>query len=73
MKLENAIKKLGKIGEVQKSGLFYYVKKDNKKITVIDNGGTGEITCCHCDYYDESGDKYHTSYYDNLTQMIKHC
>ena len=71
MKFQNAIKRLSKLGELKKSGCFYYVEIGNKRLIFIDNGGKNEDAICfHIDYYNEDG-KYHTSYYDNMTQMIK--
>ena len=73
MKFITAIKRLEKIGKIKNSGVFYWVEKQNKRLTFIDNGGTKEeATCFHIDYLDKNKEKYHTSYYDNLTQMLKY-
>ena len=72
MKFTNAIKRLEKIGKVQNSGVFYWVVRDNKRLTFIDNGGMKKnATVFHADCLDDNGKVYHTSYYDNMTQMLK--
>ena len=71
MTVLNAIKKLSKLGDVKNTNVFYTVKLKDKTLNFIDNGGAGNATCFHIDHYQE-GKKYHTTYFDNLGQMIKY-
>ena len=73
MTVLKAIQKLSKLGEVKNNKGFYWVRLNNMSLTCIDNGGTGEATCYHIDHYNEEGEKCHTSYFDNVTQMIKYA
>ena len=74
MTVENAIKKLEKLGKVEKVGSFYGVKLENKMLKFIRNGGElGNAVCFHIDHYNEKQEKYHTTYFDNVTQMIKYA
>ena len=74
MTVLKAIQKLSKLGEVkQLNKIFYSVKVNNDTLTFIDNGGEGNATCYHIDHYNEEGEKYHTTYFDNVTQMIKYA
>ena len=73
MKFSTALKKLEKIGEVKNSSVFYWVTIGRNRLTFIDNGGTQESAICfHTDRLDKSGEKTHTTYWDNMTQMIKY-
>ena len=72
MTVLNAIKKLSKLGDVKNTNkVFYSVKINDKTLNFIDNRGSGNAICFHIDHYQE-GKKYHTTYFDNLGQMIKY-
>lgn len=71
MTVENAIKKLEKLGKVENDKNRYWVKLNESYLNFIKNGGDlGNAICFHIDHY-QNNKKYHTTYFDNVTQMIK--
>ena len=78
MKLKNAIKKLGKYGEVKNNGSLYWVERDGKVVEFMRNGIEDDNTDITCIRVRRAKDEDNTmiDYFagvwcDNLTQAIR--
>ena len=80
MTVSNAIKKLSKVGKIERDGHRYQTVKNGYLISFAPNGNDtmdNDIVCCHVqrtsDQADSMSDYFSGSFFDTLTGAIKYA